>query len=762
MSLSSDTARIQYTVTTSPQNFAVPFYILASSDIQVILTVDGVDATLTLNTDYTVSGAGTNPSTASVNSIEDSVGATLTIVRSTMATQPATFIQNGQFPTSTVEQCYDRLTMLVQRLVVDVQRCLRFASTNAAAALMALNSRKNKILGFDNDGAIQFMDPLGAASLTGTVIEVTSYSALRAVSVTSFATGRQARVTGKSSSGDGGEGSFYYNAVSSATDNDGTVIAAAVGRWIRLYSGPVNVKWFGAKGDGISDDSAALQAALDLGAPTGTPDTTTGGLAVIAPRGVYKANTGLTIQSLTTIIGEGIGATIFDFSGMSSGAALTPVALPTTTNRLRIEIQGVKFNGPGRTSSVDGFSQTGVASNIRFRSCWFINFRTCIRMTSITACSFSGLRCSESQRGLYIDAPGTLSTTTLVEDFYIDQCEQGAYLDRCQTFTFEGGVFENNIRATALTDGNVGVLMKGSLNCAFYNTHFEANPVDVRMDASASGALQCQANLFHNCMMNTASGGNSFELVSSRQAVIATCWPNQSGGVYIKIWNASQGNQVIQPPNVAVNFQYKNEADVVASYPAGGSNSFEIRSFLGTWHIRGGAFKGSHGSTSQAAFVADVDGDVANRYAVLCDGKTEWGDGTGARDTNLYRSAANTLKTDDALVTASLSTGAIAGSALTATGDVSGSSLIAVAGGQIQWSGRAKMDSPSSSSMRALNSTATGFSSVESLYERAGSGSPEGVVTAPIGARYSRTDGGAGTSLYVKESGVGNTGWVAK
>lgn len=45
---------------------------------------------------------------------------------------------------------------------------------------------------------------------------------------------------------------------------------------------------------------------------------------------------------------------------------------------------------------------------------------------------------------------------------------------------------------------------------------------------------------------------------------------------------------------------------------------------------------------------------------------------------------------------------------------------------------------------------------------RAGSGSPEGSVTAPIGSIYSRTDGGASTSLYVKESGTGNTGWVAK
>ena len=43
-----------------------------------------------------------------------------------------------------------------------------------------------------------------------------------------------------------------------------------------------------------------------------------------------------------------------------------------------------------------------------------------------------------------------------------------------------------------------------------------------------------------------------------------------------------------------------------------------------------------------------------------------------------------------------------------------------------------------------------------------GTGSPEGVVTAPVGSMYSRQDGGTGTTLYVKESGAGNTGWAAK
>jgi hypothetical protein len=47
-------------------------------------------------------------------------------------------------------------------------------------------------------------------------------------------------------------------------------------------------------------------------------------------------------------------------------------------------------------------------------------------------------------------------------------------------------------------------------------------------------------------------------------------------------------------------------------------------------------------------------------------------------------------------------------------------------------------------------------------YLTSGTGSPQGVITATVGSLYVRTDGGANTTLYVKESGTGNTGWVAK
>jgi len=48
-------------------------------------------------------------------------------------------------------------------------------------------------------------------------------------------------------------------------------------------------------------------------------------------------------------------------------------------------------------------------------------------------------------------------------------------------------------------------------------------------------------------------------------------------------------------------------------------------------------------------------------------------------------------------------------------------------------------------------------------YALTGNGSPEGIREAPEGSFYFSTDGGATTTLYVKESG-GNTstGWEAK
>ncbi len=95
-----------------------------------------------------------------------------------------------------------------------------------------------------------------------TITTIASISALRALTVT---TNPQLYLQGYVADGDGGQGNFYYDPTdTTSSDNGGTIIVDAAGhRWKRDVSGPIHVKWFGAKCDGATDDSAAFQAALD-------------------------------------------------------------------------------------------------------------------------------------------------------------------------------------------------------------------------------------------------------------------------------------------------------------------------------------------------------------------------------------------------------------------------------------------------------------------------------------------------------------------
>ena len=57
-------------------------------------------------------------------------------------------------------------------------------------------------------------------------------------------------------------------------------------------------------------------------------------------------------------------------------------------------------------------------------------------------------------------------------------------------------------------------------------------------------------------------------------------------------------------------------------------------------------------AATDAAFGGQVTGDSFLRFIIQEDGKFLWGPGSATRDTNLYRSAADTLKTDDAFAVA--------------------------------------------------------------------------------------------------------------
>ncbi|WP_309119258.1 glycosyl hydrolase family 28-related protein [Paenibacillus sp.] len=95
----------------------------------------------------------------------------------------------------------------------------------------------------------------------------------------------------------GQEGVFAYDETDvTSLDNTGTILVTASGaRFMRVYEGGLNIKWFGAKGDGVTDDTAAIQQCVNA-ARTGT---------VYIPAGVFRVTSTVIIPELTSIQGTG-------------------------------------------------------------------------------------------------------------------------------------------------------------------------------------------------------------------------------------------------------------------------------------------------------------------------------------------------------------------------------------------------------------------------------------------------------------------------
>jgi len=75
-------------------------------------------------------------------------------------------------------------------------------------------------------------------------------------------------------------------------------VPGAGGTWVRIYSGKVDARWFGAKGDGTTDDTIALQRAIDHVAKGS-------GGGIVVPPGVYPV-TNLTVPAYPIVSGNSL------------------------------------------------------------------------------------------------------------------------------------------------------------------------------------------------------------------------------------------------------------------------------------------------------------------------------------------------------------------------------------------------------------------------------------------------------------------------
>ena len=170
-----------------------------------------------------------------------------------------------------------------------------------------------------------------------------------------------------------------FKAVNGGTVNSGTIFASATAGWTwqRVYSGWANVKWWGAVGDGVTDDRAALGLARNA----------VGSIPLFYPSGTYLMSEGNWIKANQTWIGVK-GQSIIKMSDDCSNTITLVNENYLTTGDSNITIDGLTFDGnrSGRSSSHFAVNvRIGVGTGYEENFCENITFRNCSVINSMHA-----------------------------------------------------------------------------------------------------------------------------------------------------------------------------------------------------------------------------------------------------------------------------------------------------------------------------------------------------------------------------------------
>lgn len=240
-------ARVQYVASSGQTVFAYNFPIFDEGHLTVIQTDSlGVSTTLTIATHYTVSGVGASGG-GNVTLITGAVsGDIVTIQREVPAERNTDFNVGGDYRAESINRELDLITMVQQQQGRDLTRTMALqpedVSTSAPLPLKA--DRANKFLVFDADGNPSAS--AGSGTDTGLRSDLAADNSLVGYK-------------------QGGAGSTLRTVKNKLQDS-------------------ISVKDFGAIGDGVTDDTAAIQTAINYAATSGL-------YSVHVPAGHYIVST---------------------------------------------------------------------------------------------------------------------------------------------------------------------------------------------------------------------------------------------------------------------------------------------------------------------------------------------------------------------------------------------------------------------------------------------------------------------------------------
>jgi hypothetical protein len=279
---------------------------------------------------------------------------------------------------------------------------------------------------------------------------------------------------------DGGGGVFFYDGSDATSTNLGTVFkpAASAGRWLRQYSGALNVKWFGAVGDGVTDDTQSFTNAIQI-ASTGT---TNGVVYVPASTTAYMI-TDITVAFPGVTLRGDASQHNYEARGMKS--SILKALAGTTTMITLPDLLGAEVP----TSSLENLYIEGAAiasTGVKLR------LNGTLRNVTISECLSQGIL-GETLNSAVMDNVSLLSNAgygMVITNSVI----------RNTTFLFTGCIFRSN---------NIGLLINEADGGHFINCLFESNTKNGVIIYKPTAAITLARLNFDNCWFEANGNGQA-------------------------------------------------------------------------------------------------------------------------------------------------------------------------------------------------------------------------------------------------------------
>lgn len=316
------------------------------------------------------------------------------------------------------------------------------------------------------------------------------------------------------------------------------VINNKIGSIVEMYDHVVNVKDYGATGNGVEDDSVAFQRAIDSGKYICIPD------------GTYKFNTPLIINSDTLLYGSSNNCILKCETNTDSMFDVRNCTLNCESLNINgNNIVDVIFKGSNACINLDNCKLSNANYGIKQESC-SIDINSIVQISNTSFFTKNGIR--------YY---GNEFVSFMLNDVYME-CEETTYfIAECKHASVSGGEFTGSVN----TMGNLYSNETASINGGYYH--------DMKRGATIGGRSGRTASIIGTINKNMSSYGLSFDFATGEPenpytdgygSIIGNIIENSQYGMYIQSKNTSiTSNSISMDENgkFAIRLNCKTNAD---------------------------------------------------------------------------------------------------------------------------------------------------------------------------------------------------------